>query len=109
METVIKSREFDVDPRFKDIIYKKTSKIEKHFPQAIKLEVEIYQENNPSISNPTNVELTLSIKKQLVRAESRGDNFVTALDKAVYKINRQIEKHKNKSFHSKVNRNRLSE
>ena len=106
MELVIKSREFEVDPSFKEIIIKKTTKIQKHFPKAQKLEVEIYQENNPSISNPTAVELTLSVKNQLIRAECHGDNLMTALDKAVYKINRQIEKYKAKVYRSNVNHNR---
>lgn len=103
METVIKSREFDVSSNFKEIIFKKTSKIQRHYPSAKKLEVEIYQEHNPSISNPTAVELTLSIKKQLMRAECHGENLITALDKAVYKINRQIEKHKDRVYRSRNN------
>jgi putative sigma-54 modulation protein len=107
LETLIKTREFEVEPDFKEIILKKTSKIKKHFPDAQKLEVEISQENNPSIANPTGVELTLSVKKQLLRAESHGDNLVTALDKAVQKINRQLEKHKAKLYRSNVNHNKI--
>jgi len=104
MQTIIKSREHEVAPRFKEVIVKKTSKIKKHFPQAKTLEIEIHQENNPSISEPTAVELTLSTKKQLMRAESRGESFMAALEKAVYKINRQVEKYKDRIYHSKINR-----
>ena len=99
MQTFIKTREIRLEETEKDLIFKKTSKIEKHFPDAHKLEIEIFQETNPSISNPTSVELTLSCKKHLMRASSNGSDLIATVDNAIHKINRQVEKYKDKMYH----------
>ncbi len=104
METLIKTREVAVGPDFKEIIYKKIAKIERRYPKAKKLEVEVYQENNPSINKPVAVDLTLHVKNNLLRAESHGNTLIGALDKAVKRINRQLEKYKSKIYHSKIRR-----
>ena len=75
----------------KEEIENSLSKLEKFFTDDASVNVTV-----SGLKNAYKVDITVSIKNQVLKSEIEDKSLNTAIDKAVGKIERQLEKHKTK-------------
>ncbi len=97
MNVVIKGRHIDVTTTLRERARQKLRKIEKQFNHIIKADVELSIEAGKPNKNQI-CEITLFGEKTIFRARAESDDMYTAIDEAVVKIEKQIEKHKGRAY-----------
>lgn len=104
MELIVKSRQIELTPALKDWVNKKIKKIERKFSSIHKIEVELdYYPGKPNQKNEC--EITLYADHVIFRSTSENEDMYVAIDKAIEKIERQIEKYKGKVYASENKHN----
>ena len=87
MDIVVRGRNVEVPDHFRQHVTEKISRVERYDHKIIGVDVELYHERNPRQSNLCQrVEVTCKTRGPVVRAEASADNFYTALDTAVTKL-----------------------
>jgi ribosomal subunit interface protein len=93
MDVVVKSRNTDVDDRFRTSARDKLSRLAKLDPKADRVDVEIAEEHNPRQSDVRmRVELTCRTRGPVVRAEAAAADVHAALDLAVAKLDMRLRR-----------------
>jgi ribosomal subunit interface protein len=86
-------RHTEVNDRFRELVDEKLAKVEQLAPQAQHIDVEVTQEKNPKLADTRErVELTVTGKGPVVRAEAAAPDRITALDLAVEKLNERLRR-----------------
>lgn len=93
MKIIFKGKHIEVTDAMRNYIEKKLSKIERHFDHILEVIVTLSVEKNSQI-----VEATLQASRALIRAEEETDDMYTSIDKVADKLERQIQKYKEKYF-----------
>jgi len=93
MKIIFKGKHIEVTDAMRNYIEKRLSKIERHFDHILEVIVTLSVEKNRQI-----VEATLQASRALIRAEEETDDMYTSIDKVVDKLERQIQKYKEKYF-----------
>ena len=93
MKIIFKGKHIEVTDAMRNYIEKRLSKIERHFDHILEVIVTLSVEKNRQI-----VEATLQTSGALIRAEEETDDMYTSIDKVVDKLERQIQKYKEKYF-----------
>ena len=93
MKVVIKGKHFDVTDAIRNYLEKRMAKIERHFDHILDVIVTFSVEKNRQI-----IEVTLQANRALIRAEEETDDMYTSIDKVVDKLERQIQKYKEKFY-----------
>ena len=93
MKITFKGKHIEVTEAMRNHIEKRLSKIERHFDHILEVIVTLSVEKNRQI-----VEATLQASRALIRAEEETDDMYTSIDKVVDKLERQIQKYKEKYF-----------
>ena len=100
MEIKYVARNYKISDKFKDIIEKKLSKIEKYFDKDVEVKVNCIEQNERC-----KLELTINSSGLYLRSEVESDNMYNNIDTALPKLEKQIvkntKKYKNK-FAEKV-------
>lgn len=91
MKTIIVGRKFEASENFKATIDKKLAKLDKFFADETEVNVTLSRNRGHD-----RVELTVFYKSTIFRAEVDDDDMLSALDKAVSILERQIRKNKTK-------------
>lgn len=91
MKIKITGRHMDVSERLKDYAEKKIERLEKHFQQLIDIHLILYVEKLDHIA-----ELIINGDSEQFLAKEKGDNFYSAIDLLVDKIENQIARFKEK-------------
>lgn len=99
MRYIIKGKNMEIGDRTREKVSAKLDRVKKLFPDEAETTVVIKNEKLEYI-----VEVTIPMSKRVVRAEVASDDMMTALDKAVDIIERQIVRYK-KRLHNQVRRN----
>jgi putative sigma-54 modulation protein len=94
MEIVVKSKNCEVPPRVKAEAVERLEHAMRFFDRLQGVEALFAEEANPSIAAPASVEVTARAKGQSIRAEGTGADHRTALEAAVSRFERQLERHK---------------
>lgn len=103
MEVIIKGRDIELTDALKDWVYKKLSKIEKRLSRIHKVDVELeYFAGKPEKKNEC--EITVYADHIIFRATAENDDMYVSIDKAIEKLEKQIEKYKGKSYQSENKR-----
>lgn len=105
MKIVIKGRHIEVTDAIRNYIEKRLGKVERHFDHILEVIVTLSVEKNRQI-----VEVTLQASRALIRAEEETDDMYTSIDNVVDKLERQIQKYKEKFFqksHSNTDKKEL--
>ncbi len=99
MRYSIKGKNMEIGDRTREKVSSKLDRVKKLFPEDAETTVVIKNEKLEYV-----VEVTIPMAKRVVRAEVAADDMMTALDKAVDIIERQIVRYK-KRLHNQVRRN----
>ncbi len=106
MQKIIKGRHIEVTQALKDWVEKKLEKISKKFDVIHKVDVELeYLNGQPEAKNEC--EITVFADHVIFRGVARNDDMYVAIDKAIEKIERQIERYKGKNYVSENKRAHL--
>ncbi len=100
MKTIVKGRNINITRALKEYLKKKMSKVENHFNRIIKGEAELIVEKNPSIRENQRVEITFFTEGPIFRAVASSKDMYASIDKAINKLERQVEKYKGKNYSS---------
>jgi len=98
MEFAIRGKNFEVSEPVKERIERKIGKLDRHLPNAGKINVDIAQEKTRSANTRYVVQVTMDSNGTLLRGEERADTIDTALDSVVNVLKRQIERFKGKFY-----------
>ena len=93
MKIIFKGKHIEVTDAMRNYIEKRLNKIDRHFDHILEVIVTLSVEKNRQI-----VEATLQASKALIRAEEETDDMYASIDKVVDKLERQIQKYKEKYF-----------
>lgn len=93
MKIIFKGKHIEVTDAMRNYIEKRLSKIERHFDHILEVIVTLSVEKNRQI-----VEATLQARRALIRAEEETNDMYTSIDKVADKLERQIQKYKEKYF-----------
>ena len=93
MDIFVKSRNIDIDQRFRDSISEKLNRLAKLDPKADRVDVEIAEERNPRQSDlRMRVELTCRTRGPVIRAEASAADEQAALDLAIGKLDMRLRR-----------------
>jgi putative sigma-54 modulation protein len=93
MKITFKGKHIEVTDALRNYIEKRFNKIERHFDHILEVIVTLSVEKNRQI-----VEAILQTGRALIRAEEETDDMYASIDKVVDKLDKQIQKYKEKYF-----------
>jgi ribosomal subunit interface protein len=93
VEIVITGRRIEVPERFRRLVQDKLAKISQHAPRAHRIDVELSHERNPRQSqHRERVEITVTGKGPVIRAEASAEDPAAALDLALGKLQERLRR-----------------
>lgn len=96
-EVEIYGRSMDVNDRIQDYVTKKVSKLDRYLPGIEEARVDLaYVKSARSAADRQVAQITVRGKGFILRSEERADDIFAALDTALDKMQRQIERYKGK-------------
>lgn len=99
LEVEIYGRNMEVTDRIQEYVTKKVSKLDRYLPGIEEARVDLaYVKSARSASDRQVAQVTVRGKGYILRAEERSDDIFAALDTAVDKIERRIERYKGKRY-----------
>ncbi len=91
MEVLIRSNKIDITDSMKEYVREKLSKLDKYTLGDVKATVFVKIRNYSQ-----KVEVTIPLKTLILRAEEESEDFYSAVDLVINKLERQIRKNKTK-------------
>jgi ribosomal subunit interface protein len=93
VDIVVKSRNTEVDERFRASVHDKLARLAKLDPKADRVDVEVAEERNPRQSDVRmRVELTCRTRGPVIRAEAAAADEHAALDLAIGKLDMRLRR-----------------
>jgi ribosomal subunit interface protein len=93
VDIVVKGRNVEVPAHYREHVADKLSKIERYDQKLIRVDVELFHERNPRQSdNCQRVEITVTTRGPIVRAEACAKDFYAALDLAFSKLDSRLSR-----------------
>lgn len=92
MKLLVHGRQVKITESIEEHVQKRMERLERHMPQVTEVRVELSHRPTKSISDSFTCQLTMWAKKRILRAEVTYGDIYAAIDKAVDKMDRQIEK-----------------
>ena len=93
MDIAFKGRHTEVPDRFREVAGEKLSKVDRLGHKVSRVDVEIWHETNPRLSQVRDrVELTCRSKGPVIRAEAAAADMFAALDLALDKLEARLRK-----------------
>ena len=94
MRIEIRGRNVDVDDELREHVIKRFRRIGKQVSDLATLDVEIYEERNPSIADNQVAEATLRLKGVTLRAHEASPSMGHTIHELAEDIRRQVKKHR---------------
>ena len=103
MEIIIHGDKIRITKAMNEYIDEKLGKLDKYLEnsETVRANVLVKVKNNQQT-----VEVTIPLKKFILRSEETNDDFYAAVDKTIDKLERQIRKNKTRLTSKKVNNNK---
>ncbi len=99
LEIEIYGRGMDISDHLRDYVDKKVSKLDRYLPDIEEVRVDLaYVKSARSAADRQVAQITLRGKGFILRSEERADDIFAALDTALDKMQRRIERYKGKHF-----------
>jgi putative sigma-54 modulation protein len=96
MRIDVKGRNLPVSDELRDHVAKRFRKVERQVSELASLEVELFEERNPAISEPEIAEATLVLKGATLRARSASPDIVHSINLVSDELCRQVKRHRDK-------------
>src|SRR3972149_3213110 len=97
LDVEIYGRNMEVTDRIQDYVTKRVSKLDRYLPGIEEARVDVaYVKSARSASDRQVAQITVRGKGYILRSEERADDIFTALDTALEKMQRRIERYKGK-------------
>ncbi|SCL35295.1 ribosomal subunit interface protein [Micromonospora pallida] len=93
MDIVVKGRNVEVPDHYRVHVAEKLAKIERYDHKIIRVDVELFHERNPrQADHCQRVEITCVSRGPVVRAEACTNDFYSALDAAIAKLDTRLRR-----------------
>ena len=99
MQIDVKGRNIQVSEQLRERLQRRLAKISKQVSELARLEVELYEERNPSIADCQVAEATLYLKGTTLRARDASPEMDHSLKLVVDELARQVKRHRVKRRH----------
>lgn len=96
MRIEIRGRNIEVDDDLREHVMKQFRQIENQVSGLAMLDVELYEERNPSIAASQVAEATLQLKGTTLRAREASPEMAHTIHELAEDIRRQVKKHRDK-------------
>ena len=96
MKIEVKGRNLPVSDDLKDHVARRFRLIERQVSELAQLEVEVFEEHNPSIADCQVAEATLHLKGVTLRAHSATRDLNHSIIVVSEELNRQVKRHRDK-------------
>ncbi len=94
MRIEIRGRNIDVDDELRDQVYKRFRRIGQQVSELATLDIELFEEPNPSISDREVAEATLRLKGKTLRAREASPQMMHTIHELAEDVRRQVKKHR---------------
>ena len=94
MRIDIRGRNVEVDEELREHVMKRFRRVGKQVSELATLDVEIYEERNPSIADSQVAEATLRLKGVTLRAHEASPLMTHTIHELAEDIRRQVKKHR---------------
>ncbi len=101
MEVTIHARNMDMTDWLQQYVEKKVKRLERYFPQARELRVDLVHNETRAASDRYTAQLTMWANGQILRAEESTGDIFASIDAAVDIMYRQIERYKGRRYQNK--------
>jgi putative sigma-54 modulation protein len=99
LDVDVYGRNIEVTDRIQDYVTRKVTKLDRYLPGIEEARVEVaYVKSARSASDRQVAQITVRGKGFILRSEERSDDIFTALDAALDKMQRRIERYKGKHY-----------
>ena len=98
MELQITGKNIEISPEVHQYIERKLDKLGRHLHKIMESKVEISEQKTKSPQQHFVVQVTIDSNGTLFRSQERGENLVSAIDKVVEIMDRQIKRYKGKLY-----------
>jgi ribosomal subunit interface protein len=92
MDVIVRGRHSEVPDRLRNVTERKVAKIDRFASDVVRVDVEYSAERNPRISDPEVCTVTVTLKRQVVKAHAAGPRREVALDLVIDKLEQQIKR-----------------
>lgn len=96
MRIEIRGRNVVVGEELRERVEKRFARVAKQVSPLAELEVELWEERNPSIEKRHVAEVTLHLKGVTLRARDAASNWQSAVNEAADELARQVKRHRDK-------------
>jgi putative sigma-54 modulation protein len=103
----VNGRDVEITDDIQSYVDKKFNRLSRHLPQMMDATMEIKRTSSRSGDDRIVVQLTLTVKGQVLRAQRRGSTVSEAVDTAVDVMDRQIRRYKGRRYRSNQGRKSL--
>ena len=99
LDVEVYGRNMEITDRIHDYAEKRVSKLDRYLPEIEEARVDVaYVKSARSAADRQVAQITIRGKGFILRSEERGDDIFSALDEALDKIQRRIERYKGKHY-----------
>jgi putative sigma-54 modulation protein len=99
MQIDIKGRNVPVTDELRMHAERRLGKVERQVSDLARLEIEIFQERNPRVTNSQVAEATLYLKGVTLRAHDASPEMLHSVNLMVDELARQVKRHRDKLRH----------
>ena len=96
MRIDVKGRNVTVSGTLTERVERRFEKVGRQVSELAHMEVELWEERNPSIQDKCVAEVTLFLKGVTLRALGRSNSMVTSINLAADELARQVKRHRDK-------------
>ena len=106
----IYTRNLELNDRLQDLVDRKVGKLDRYIQGIPTVRVDLAHDKGARSARDRYVaEITVYGKRFMLRAEERAEDILSALDEALDKMQRQIERYKGKRYRSRGDRTSVAE
>ena len=92
MDVIVRGRHSEVPDRLRNVTERKVAKIDRFARDVVRVDVEYSEERNPRIADPEVCTVTVTLKRQVVKAHAAAPRREIALDLVIDKLEQQIKR-----------------
>lgn len=92
MRIEVRGRNTEVTPELEEAIRKRFKRVARQVSELATLDVELFEEKNPRITDKYVVEVTLRVKGKTIRAHEATPEMIHSIHEAAEDVRRQVKK-----------------